>query len=46
MKGRLNMYKVRKRDGKIVPFEIEKIKNAIIKAFDAEKVNYDENVIY
>ena len=39
------MYKVRKRDGKIVPFEIEKIKSAITKAFDAEKVNYDENVI-
>ena len=39
------MYKVRKRDGKIVPFEIEKIKDAIKKAFEAEKVNYDENVI-
>ena len=39
------MYKVRKRDGKIVPFEIEKIKSAITKAFDAEKVNFDENVI-
>ena len=39
------MYKVRKRDGKVVPFEIEKIKNAIKKAFEAEKVNYDENVI-
>ena len=39
------MYKVRKRDGKIVPFEIEKIKAAITKAFDAEEVNYDENVI-
>ena len=39
------MYKVRNRDGKIIPFEIEKIKSAIIKAFEAEKVNYDENVI-
>ena len=39
------MYKVRKRDGKVVPFEIEKIKDAIKKAFEAEKVNYDENVI-
>ena len=39
------MYKVRKRNGKVVPFEIEKIKNAMIKAFEAEKVNYDENVI-
>ncbi len=39
------MYKVRKRDGKVIPFEIEKIKKAIIKAFEAEKVVYDENVI-
>ena len=39
------MYKVRKRDGKIVPFEIEKIKDAITKAFEAEEVNIDENVI-
>ena len=39
------MYKVRKRDGKIVPFEIERIKDAIKLAFDAEKTNYDENVI-
>ncbi len=39
------MYKVRNRDGKIIPFEIEKIKSAMIKAFEAEKVNYDENVI-
>ncbi len=39
------MYKVRKRDGKIVPFEIEKIKDAIVKAFDAEEVKYDENVV-
>ena len=39
------MYKVRKRDGKIVSFDIEKIKKAITKAFEAEKVNYDDNVI-
>ena len=39
------MYKVRKRDGKVIPFEIEKIKEAIVKAFEAEKVNYDENVV-
>ena len=39
------MYKVRNREGKIIPFEIEKIKKAIIRAFEAEKVNYDENVI-
>ena len=39
------MYKVRKRDGKIVPFDIEKIKGALVKAFEAENTNYDENVI-
>ena len=39
------MYKVRKREGKIVPFEIEKISEAIKKAFDAEDKKYDENVI-
>ena len=31
------MYKVRKRDGKIVSFDINKIKEAIIKAFEAEE---------
>ena len=44
-KGWIIMYKVRKRDNKIVTFEIEKIKNAIIKAFEAENEKYDENVI-
>ena len=39
------MYKVRKRDGKIVPFELQKITEAIKKAFEAEKNNYDDNVI-
>lgn len=39
------MYKVRKRDGKIVKFEISRISDAIIKAFDAENTKYDENVI-
>ena len=39
------MYKVRKREGKIVGFDIQKIKDAIIKAFEAEEKNYDENVI-
>ena len=38
------MYKVRKRDGKIVPFEIEKIKDAIIKAFEAEKRFSDKTI--
>ncbi|MCI8394444.1 MAG: ribonucleoside triphosphate reductase [Bacilli bacterium] len=39
------MYKVRKREGKIVRFDLEKIKNAIKKAFDAEKRKYDDDVI-
>ena len=30
------MYKVRKREGKIVPFDIKKISSAITKAFEAE----------
>ena len=36
------MYKVRKREGKIVPFDIKKITEAIIKAFEAEDKKYDE----
>ncbi|MDD3187172.1 MAG: ribonucleoside triphosphate reductase [Bacilli bacterium] len=39
------MYKVRKRDGKIVNFDIKKISEAIIKGFEAEEKKYDENVI-
>src|SRR5574344_756076 len=39
------MYKVRKRDGKIVTFDIKKISDAITKAFEAEETNYDSNVI-
>ena len=39
------MYKVRKREGKTVDFDIDKIKGAIVKAFEAEKKNYDEDVI-
>jgi ribonucleoside-triphosphate reductase (formate) len=39
------MYKVRKRDGKIVTFDISRISDAIIKAFDAENMKFDQNVI-
>ena len=39
------MYKVRKREGKIVQFDIKKITDAITKAFEAENLNFDENVI-
>ncbi|MBE6138267.1 MAG: ribonucleoside triphosphate reductase [Firmicutes bacterium] len=39
------MYKVRKREGKIVPFDLKKITEAITKAFEAENKKYDEDVI-
>ena len=39
------MYKVRKREGKVVSFDISKITDAITKAFEAENMNFDENVI-
>lgn len=39
------MYKVKKRSGKKVDFKIEKIKKAISKAFEAENVAIDENVL-
>ncbi len=39
------MYKVRKRDGKVVGFDITRISNAMKKAFEAEGTKYDENVI-
>ena len=39
------MYKVVKRDGKIVDFDINKIADAIKKAFDATNTDYNESVI-
>jgi len=39
------MYKVRKRNGKVVAFDIKKIASAMTKAFEAEQVKYNENVI-
>ena len=39
------MYQVVKRDGKIVDFNINKIAEAIKKAFDATKTEYNESVI-
>lgn len=39
------MYKVRKREGKIVSFDILKIKEAIESAFESVDKQYDENVI-
>ena len=39
------MYKVRKRNGKVVNFEISKISNAMKKAFEASEKNYDDDMI-
>ena len=39
------MYKVIKRDGKIVDFDINNITKAIIKAFDACDVDYNKDII-
>ena len=39
------MYKVRKRNGKLVNFEINKISEAMKKAFDATEKKYDDDVI-
>ena len=45
MGGDKDMYQVVKRDGKIVDFNINKIAEAIKKAFDATKTEYNESVI-
>ena len=39
------MYSVQKRDGKIVDFSISKISDAIKKAFEAEKKDFNQDVI-
>ena len=39
------MYKVRKREGKVVNFDINKIDEAIKKAFESVNRKYDDNVI-
>ena len=39
------MYRVVKRDGRIVDFELPKIANAMKKAFDATGTNYNDSVI-
>lgn len=39
------MYRVTKRDGKIVDFEIRKISDAITKAFDSQQKQYNQSVI-
>ncbi|MCD8195313.1 MAG: ribonucleoside triphosphate reductase, partial [Coprobacillus sp.] len=39
------MLQVKKRDGKIVNFNLKKISNAIERAFQAEHVPYEEGII-
>jgi ribonucleoside-triphosphate reductase len=39
------MYLVVKRDGNVVNFDLNKIKVAITKAFEATQKDYDENII-
>ncbi len=42
---RLNMFEVLKRDQSLVPFEMEKIKEAIKKAFEATEKLYTEDIL-
>ena len=37
--------KVQKRTGQIVDFDLEKIENAIKKAFDSKQVEYDPTIV-
>ena len=39
------MYQVKKRDGKIVEFNLAKISEAIRKAFEAQEKNYNQDII-
>ena len=39
------MYKVIKRDGKIVEFDLSKIRDAITKAFEAQDKQYNPDII-
>ena len=39
------MFRVKKRDGKITSFDINKIKEAIKKAFVAKEIDYNEDII-
>ena len=39
------MYRVKKRDGELVDFNIKKISDAIKKAFEATSTEYNESVI-
>ena len=39
------MYKVLKRDGKVVDFDLSKISDAIKMAFEAQEKDYNQNII-
>ena len=39
------MFDVRKRDGKVVPFDISKISAAIKSAFESQEVNFNPDMI-
>jgi ribonucleoside-triphosphate reductase len=39
------MYQVIKRDNKVVDFNISKISDAIIKAFEAKNIDYNQDII-
>ena len=39
------MYQVIRRNGDVVPFDIVKIQNAIVRAFISTSVNYNEDII-
>ena len=39
------MYKVKKRSGKTVVFEMDKICDVIRRAFEAEEVNYNDDIV-
>ena len=43
--GRIKMYQVIKRDGKVVEFDLSKISGAIKQAFDAVSRNYNNSII-
>ena len=39
------MYQVKKRDGKLVDFDLSKITTALSKAFNAKQVNYTADIL-
>ena len=43
--GVRDMYQVVKRDGKVVEFDLQKIADAIQKAFDATGTEYNESIL-